>query len=182
MGQKEMMKVVCDQCKLSYCLKHRHPEDHQCQNAAIRNTVKPKESAAGSKAAQAAIARQEQTRSTGSAIGSALRSSASAISNTFNSQVSVPSPFRSPITNSSTSGTRISEDEALARALQESLNGQQGSRSSTNTSTNENSIQAPTTVEEQDRMLALALAESQRESSGQSTTVGNGDKSSCIIN
>jgi len=76
----------------------------------------------------------------------------------------------------------MSEDEALARALQESLNGQQGSRSSTNIATSGNSIQAPRTQEEQDRMLALALAESQRESSGQSATAGNGDKSSCIIN
>ena len=24
--QKEMMKVVCDQCKISFCLKHRHPQ------------------------------------------------------------------------------------------------------------------------------------------------------------
>ena len=24
--QKEMMKVVCDQCRQSFCLKHRHPQ------------------------------------------------------------------------------------------------------------------------------------------------------------
>ena len=76
----------------------------------------------------------------------------------------------------------MSEDEALAQAIQESLNAQQTSNSSTSTSSNQNPIQAPRTQEEQDRMLAQALAESQRESSGQSTTVGNGDKSSCIIN
>jgi len=178
--QKEMMKVVCDQCKISFCLKHRHPQDHQCQNAAVRNTVKPKESAAGSKAAQAAIARQEQTKGTGSSFGSALRSSASAISNTFSGPSQIQSPFRNPITASSTSSSRMSEDEALARAIQESLNAQQSSNSSSNRASNQNPIQAPRTQEEQDRMLAQALAESQREVSGQSTTVGNGDKS-CII-
>jgi len=180
--QKEMMKVVCDQCKLSFCLKHRHPQDHQCQDAAVRNKVSPKDSAAGSKAAQAAIARQQQTRTTGSTIGSALRSSASAISNTFSGQSPIQSPFRTPITTNSASTSRMSEDEALARAIQESLNAQQTSNSSRSTSSNQNPIQAPRTQEEQDRMLAQALAESQRESSGQGTTVGNGDKSSCIIN
>lgn len=28
--QKEMMKVICDQCHQNYCLKHRHPLDHNC--------------------------------------------------------------------------------------------------------------------------------------------------------
>ncbi|XP_019722097.1 AN1-type zinc finger protein 2A isoform X1 [Hippocampus comes] len=29
--QKEMMRVTCDQCHLNYCLKHRHPLDHDCK-------------------------------------------------------------------------------------------------------------------------------------------------------
>ena len=146
----------------------------------MRKTVSPKESAAGSKAAQAAIARQEQTRSTAGSIGSALRSSASAISSTFSGQSPVQSSFRNPITANTTSSSRMSDDEALARAIQESLNTQQSSNSNRNTSSNQTPIQAPRTQEEQDRMLAQALAESQREVSGQGTTVGNGDKS-CII-
>lgn len=32
--QKEMMKVICDQCHKNYCLKHRHPLDHDCSGAA----------------------------------------------------------------------------------------------------------------------------------------------------
>ncbi|XP_048339742.1 AN1-type zinc finger protein 2B isoform X4 [Sphaerodactylus townsendi] len=28
--QREMMKVVCDQCHGNFCLKHRHPLDHDC--------------------------------------------------------------------------------------------------------------------------------------------------------
>uniref|UniRef100_A0A8C3P3I2 AN1-type domain-containing protein n=1 Tax=Cyanoderma ruficeps TaxID=181631 RepID=A0A8C3P3I2_9PASS len=31
--QKEMMKVICDQCHKNYCLKHRHPLDHDCSGA-----------------------------------------------------------------------------------------------------------------------------------------------------
>ncbi|XP_041063003.1 AN1-type zinc finger protein 2A isoform X2 [Carcharodon carcharias] len=29
--QKEMIKVTCDQCHLNFCLKHRHPLDHECK-------------------------------------------------------------------------------------------------------------------------------------------------------
>uniref|UniRef100_A0A8D0HI78 Zinc finger AN1-type containing 2B n=1 Tax=Sphenodon punctatus TaxID=8508 RepID=A0A8D0HI78_SPHPU len=28
--QKEMMKVICEQCRGNFCLKHRHPLDHAC--------------------------------------------------------------------------------------------------------------------------------------------------------
>uniref|UniRef100_A0A8C3HH49 AN1-type domain-containing protein n=1 Tax=Chrysemys picta bellii TaxID=8478 RepID=A0A8C3HH49_CHRPI len=28
--QREMMKVICDQCHGNFCLKHRHPLDHDC--------------------------------------------------------------------------------------------------------------------------------------------------------
>lgn len=31
--QKEMMKVICEQCHKNYCLKHRHPLDHDCSGA-----------------------------------------------------------------------------------------------------------------------------------------------------
>ena len=78
----------------------------------------------------------------------------------------------------------MSEDEALARALQESLNEQQSSGARVTNSTNQNRIQAPRTREEQDLMLAQALAESQREASRNqqqnSASAGSGDKS-CTI-
>jgi hypothetical protein len=175
--QKEMMKVVCDQCKQSFCLKHRHPEDHECQNATVRSSVSPKGSAPTSKAAQAAIARH-QTKTTGSSIGSAIRSSASSASDMLKGQGSIRSYFQSQPT-SSTSTAGLSEDEALARALQESMNEQTGATSS-NTSSNQVTAESPRTVEEQDRMLAQALAESQREASSQRTAAGNGDKSCAI--
>ena len=32
--QKEMIRVTCDQCHSNYCLKHRHPLDHDCKTEA----------------------------------------------------------------------------------------------------------------------------------------------------
>ncbi|KAF2976691.1 hypothetical protein EK904_009218 [Melospiza melodia maxima] len=31
--RKEMMKVLCDQCGSSFCIKHRHPLDHDCRGS-----------------------------------------------------------------------------------------------------------------------------------------------------
>ncbi|XP_063171021.1 AN1-type zinc finger protein 2A [Candoia aspera] len=32
--KKEMMQLVCNQCHQSFCLRHRHPLDHDCQGRA----------------------------------------------------------------------------------------------------------------------------------------------------
>ena len=153
-------------------------QDHDCQNQA--STSQPKASAAASKAAQAAMNRQEQTRNT-STIGSAIRSSASTASNRIMGQSSIRSIFQSqPSQTNSTSTQRVSEDEALARALHDSLNVQQTARSTANSSTAQNTIEAPKTMEEQDLMLAQALAESQREGTRPTTSAGGGDKSCAI--
>jgi len=176
--QKEMMKVVCDQCKQSYCLKHRHPQDHECQDAAVRKSVTPKQSAPSSKAAQAALARQEQGRTASSSIGSAIRSSASSASNMLKGQSSIRSYFQNQ-PSTSASNQMMNEDEALARALQESMNEQQN-QSTSAAASSQNTIEAPRSAEEQDLMLAQALAESQRDTTRQSSSAGIGDKSCCI--
>ncbi|XP_016157297.1 PREDICTED: AN1-type zinc finger protein 2A isoform X4 [Ficedula albicollis] len=31
--RKEMMKLVCEQCGGSFCIKHRHPLDHDCKGS-----------------------------------------------------------------------------------------------------------------------------------------------------
>ncbi|XP_040430646.1 AN1-type zinc finger protein 2A isoform X3 [Cygnus olor] len=31
--RKEMMKVVCEQCNGNFCIKHRHPLDHDCKGS-----------------------------------------------------------------------------------------------------------------------------------------------------
>ena len=138
-----------------------------------------------SKAAQAAIARQQQAGNS-SSVGSAMRATAASASNRIMGQSSIRSFFQNqPSQNRMASQGAMSEDEALARALQESLNEQQSSGARVTNSTNQNRIQAPRTREEQDLMLAQALAESQREASRNqqqqnSASAGSGDKS-CTI-
>lgn len=155
-----------------------HFQDHECQDAAVRKSVTPKQSAPSSKAAQAALARQEQGRATSNSISSAIRSSASSASNMLKGQSSIRSFFQNQ-PSTSASNQMLSEDEALARALQESMNEQQN-QSTSAAASSQNTIEAPRSAEEQDLMLAQALAESQRDTTRQSSSAGNGDKSCCI--
>ena len=52
---KEVVPVICDDCGLNFCLKHRHVQDHQCQG---------KKGAVKERMLNAALARQQNAKST----------------------------------------------------------------------------------------------------------------------
>jgi len=181
--QTEFIKVECDQCKQNFCLKHRHPTDHQCQG-------KPSPSAAtgsaSSRAAQAALARQQQQRQqqqqqTTAGLTAAIRSTASNTSNRIANMFQQQQlQQQQPVGNSrQTVNGQLSEDEALARALQASINESHPSGEQQSTAGGASGLRAPTTREEQDRMLAQALAESER--AANRTTSNNSNNKSCGI-
>lgn len=138
--QKELVPVLCRDCNTNFCLKHRHPQDHQCKGP----------SGNVSKTAEAAIARQ--------AIGASAQS--------------VKHVKATPVSVSAIQG-QMSEDEALSRALQESLA--------------DNKPEGPTrslTLEEEDEMLARAIAESERDHSSRSnqrTSTETSSKDKCAV-
>ncbi|XP_071452840.1 AN1-type zinc finger protein 2A-like [Hetaerina americana] len=90
--QKELIPVLCRDCKLNYCLKHRHPQDHQCKGSPGSNL---------SKAGEAAIFRTAKQ--------------ASGPSTSKSPRNIRPAPPLSAIQG------QMSEDEALSRALAASL-------------------------------------------------------------
>jgi len=129
---RELIKIDCNQCELNFCLKHRHPQDHECSGKSTRPT---------SDAAKAAIARQERPNQN------------QGIAKYFQRQPVVNPP---PRPNAAQIQGNLSEDEALARALQASLgNGQPQAAAGSGNS-------QAMTQEEQDRMLALALAQGEQ--------------------
>ncbi|KFM77539.1 AN1-type zinc finger protein 2B, partial [Stegodyphus mimosarum] len=134
--QKEVIRITCDICSRSYCLKHRHPIDHKCQEQKMTPAQ-----AAGA----AAIARVQNLKKS----RFPWSSNQTCASNVEKKQVT-PLPEVSVV--SSVQG-RLSEDEALALALQKSMN-----------ETKPKNVQ-----EEEDRLLAQALANCERETVSSST-------------
>ncbi|KAF4523210.1 hypothetical protein B566_EDAN011747 [Ephemera danica] len=132
---KEVVPVVCPECRLNFCLRHRHTQDHKCEGhqAAARN-----------RATAAAAARQSSSGV------SAMSAAASAASRLFSK------PTTKAVTPVAAIQGTMSEDEALARALQESMLSTNPSVSAAEGNTN-------MSQEEADRLLALAIAESERE-------------------
>nr|CAG4641082.1 EOG090X0APF [Eulimnadia texana] len=145
--QKELVPIVCNQCKLNYCLKHRHPTDHSCGGNNPAN-----------KAREAALARASASTSSSSVAGNT-----GGIASWFSSQQQ-----RRP--NITAIQGSMSEDEALARALQASL--QQSEKSPKDQQ------------EEADRLLALSLQQAESGRSQPATTASPSAASSndkCIV-
>lgn len=136
--QKEMIPVLCSECKINFCLKHRHPVDHACDPRSARI---PKS--------------MQSLTSSASASVSSIRSSAAAAASSASRKIG--QLFKPQTTTATTA--HMDEDEALARAIQASLI--ETSQASTGSAAAES---APTSLlqEEEDRQLAQAIAESQR--------------------
>ncbi|XP_006001773.1 AN1-type zinc finger protein 2A [Latimeria chalumnae] len=145
--QKEMIRVTCDQCCLNFCLRHRHPLDHNCSSD--EHTL--------SKAGNAALMRTQATSTTTSNKGSTRPTPNSVQANLRPPQNSV---HRSSQGTSRQGGILptvslqggMSEEEALQRALSLSL-----------ADSGKNSSQSNSCQEEEDSALARALAASEEE-------------------
>ncbi|XP_074949323.1 AN1-type zinc finger protein 2B isoform X2 [Phalacrocorax aristotelis] len=142
--QKEMMKVICDQCHKNYCLKHRHPLDHDCSGAG-----RPL-----SKAGHAAVARAQASSRTVAASSSGAAQPANNPSSPAFARggraAALQTPSTSPPAVMLQNG--LSEEEALQRALEMSL-----------AESAHSSAHPPSTQEEEDLALAQALSASEAE-------------------
>lgn len=156
--QKEMMKVICEQCHKNYCLKHRHPLDHDCTGAG-----RPL-----SKAGHAALTRaQASPPQTGGTSSSAARPAGSPPCPAPARGVGAAMPqVRSTSPPAAVLQNGLSEEEALQRALEMSL-----------AESARGSAQPPSTQEEEDLALAQALSASEAEYQQQQRQ-GHGSKPS----
>ncbi|XP_053084517.1 AN1-type zinc finger protein 2A isoform X3 [Pangasianodon hypophthalmus] len=149
--QKEMIRVTCDECHLNYCLKHRHPLDHDC-----KTDGKPV-----SKSGHAALMRA-QGASSSSAAGSSIIGSSTGVGRTARAQNSsaqrtpapsvVPPAAQNVIPSSASYQAGLTEEQALQRALEMSL-----------AETARHTPPALSPQEQEDLALAQALAASEEE-------------------
>ncbi|XP_030202573.1 AN1-type zinc finger protein 2A isoform X5 [Gadus morhua] len=126
--QKEMIRVTCDQCHLNYCLKHRHPLDHDCKtdgkpssksgNAALsRAQGVPSHSASGSSSSSQGLSRPA---SYSASTASARSNNSGSASRRIPTSVSAPSA-QNVIPASASFQAGLTEEQALQRALEMSL-------------------------------------------------------------
>ncbi|XP_059583541.1 AN1-type zinc finger protein 2B isoform X2 [Alligator mississippiensis] len=146
--QREMMPVLCEQCRRNFCLKHRHPLDHDCAGAA-RAPV--------SRAGHAALARAQAAAASSKAAAASIRGASSrappspAPPASGSGGRTAPAP-RSTSPPAVALQNGLSEEEALQRALAMSL-----------AEAAPGSAQAPSVQEDEDLALAQALSASEEE-------------------
>ncbi|XP_016042199.1 AN1-type zinc finger protein 2B isoform X3 [Erinaceus europaeus] len=133
--QREMMKLTCDRCGRNFCIKHRHPLDHDCSG----------ETHPTSRAGLAAISRA-QSQASSSTFSSPSRTLPSSTSPSSRTAAQSPSRTASPVVALQNG---LTEDEALQRALELSLE--------------ETKLPVPSSQEEEDLALAQALSASEAE-------------------
>lgn len=182
--KKELVPCICDNCHLNFCLTHRHTADHDCKGP--QKSTQP-----ASKAAAAAAARAGGSSSNNSSSGQ------SKISNFFTGPFKTEHPRPSqpsaaaaaainrqsgrgttpgrPLLAPSNPNAGMSEDEALAAALAASM---------ADSSLQSSDVPGQNlTSEEEDRMLAQALQESERlaRQQGQGQTAGGERDKNCSL-
>nr|XP_020647668.1 AN1-type zinc finger protein 2B isoform X2 [Pogona vitticeps] len=152
--QREMMKVLCDQCHGNFCLKHRHPLDHDCKGTGHSL----------SKAGNAAIARAQKSAkapaSTTSSSGAVKSLANLPTSSRATEMAGIPQPQSTPPPAVALQNG-LSEEEALQRALEMSL----AEVATTQPQPHRYSTRAALlgTQEEEDLALARALSASEEE-------------------
>ncbi|XP_053213754.1 LOW QUALITY PROTEIN: AN1-type zinc finger protein 2A-like [Panonychus citri] len=129
--KKELIPITCDVCRKNFCLKHRNPLDHKCTT----RENKPNGSNTGNWSNWSNLSKSGEA---------ALRRIQAATSSVTNSTFGHSENRTSGIANQQKSSSRVksvqgdyTEDEALAWALQQSLN-DQSSRAALRGSTRSN--------------------------------------------
>ncbi|XP_028597440.2 AN1-type zinc finger protein 2B isoform X1 [Podarcis muralis] len=113
--QREMMKVLCDQCHGNFCLKHRHPLDHDCTGPG--HSLSKAGSAAIARAQKPAKAPTSTTPNNGATRAAAALPTSSRASEMARAPP-LPQSISPPVVALQNG---LSEEEALQRALEMSL-------------------------------------------------------------
>lgn len=163
--KRELVPVVCDSCRKNYCLRHRHPQDHKCSTVITQHS-RILSNSVTRQAPKAVTSKSKPQQTSLSVLGRDLDRARR--DRTAQSSPGKPVKTSNPQT--------LSEDEALALAIQASLS-ESSPQDKTSTSL--------TQQEEEDRALAQAIADSERlthESRGQRlTNRGQDDGRLCTI-
>ena len=182
--KKELVACICDVCKLNFCLAHRHPADHSCQGpqaardraaaaASARATSHTSASSGGQSGISNFFSGPFRQAGSGGQVGQSRgQVSASAAAALNRQEGRGVTPGRPQVARTANGG--MSEDEALAAALAASLGGApEAGRGE----------EPRSASEEEDRQLAMALAESERmaRGGGQRPAATTGGDKSCSV-
>ncbi|XP_078481947.1 uncharacterized protein LOC100182904 isoform X1 [Ciona intestinalis] len=167
--QHELMPVICNDCRLNYCLRHRHPIDHNCKG--FQGTGRSVSSAGAAAAKRVSANGPSTSRQRNNAARPVAKAPQQTLLHGLGKELDRERRERQQ-SNIRSMQANLSEDEALARALQ--------------LSQMESKSDKPMTQEEKDLALARQLQaqeeeERRRRRGGQGQRNNSSSESSCKI-
>uniref|UniRef100_A0A0B7AZ97 AN1-type domain-containing protein n=1 Tax=Arion vulgaris TaxID=1028688 RepID=A0A0B7AZ97_9EUPU len=148
--KREIVPVACATCRLNFCFHHRHTQDHNCKG--FQNSGK-----SVSNAGVAAILRAQQVSKKSSSSQSTLVTQSTDHNQPEASKIHSDDAKAAVEVNLSSLQGSLSEEDALAMALQMSMN--------TSAGQDLDHSERMTDQEREDSLLALTLAISEQEAS-----------------
>ncbi|XP_070552498.1 AN1-type zinc finger protein 2B-like [Ptychodera flava] len=156
--QRELIPVVCDSCRLNFCLKHRHQQDHKCEGFQGSGRLVSSAGAAAIKRAQMGNS-SGQLRKAGLAMHTGKQSPSIKPADLDRERREREQRRTHQVNTVYSLQAGMSEDEAMSRALQMSLaDSEKNNHVRNSTRADSSSLQ-----EEEDLALAQALAASEEE-------------------
>lgn len=163
--EKELIELLCGDCRMNYCLKHRHASDHNCSRkyANSSSSSGARQTSASSTAAAAAMQRF---------MNNSVKNMSNGLNKTTNFVQKLITPNNTPSTTPTNSAGRsaahvqggLNEDEALALAIHQSLNPTANPPVAQPTTASQGSRNSPITIgDDEDADLARAIELSKRE-------------------
>ncbi|XP_076043325.1 AN1-type zinc finger protein 2B-like isoform X2 [Oratosquilla oratoria] len=159
---KEVVPVQCDSCKLNFCLRHRHTTDHDCQGPKTRQE---RTALAALKRNQGNVRKGLKTSGPSgckdSGGSSSRTSQPNGIRRYFSPESTGPRPTGNVPARAASAAAiqgNLSEDEALARAMAQSLQSASNSKAVERSSPSGPGTGTP--QDDEDAMLAQAIAAS----------------------
>lgn len=169
--QKDLIYLECKDCRSKFCIKHRHPTDHLCSGSTIKNNLVDNWNSFKGSCSTSAVSGYDKIMNKAQQISksgqAALNRLASTGDKRNNNNIITNT---GPANNSNALGNlqgNISEQEALAIAIQESTS-QQNSK---------NNPKKPALQVQEDEALARAIQESMLDSNRNQ----NGLKDNCMV-
>lgn len=171
--QKDLIYIECTDCMHKFCVKHRHPNDHQCvkptRSTIMSNQLSNNWNTFKGSCSSSANSGFEVIKNTARQINRSGQAAIDRITNNRNNDRAASSSRPANTLVADIQGN-LSEQEALAIAIADSKSHQNGAPTS----------QTPSTEEEESLALARALHESQLDARRRQTANSQA-KESCIL-
>lgn len=164
--QKDLIYLECKDCRLKFCIKHRHPSDHSCSGPAFAANLTDNWKSFKGSCSSGATSSFEQIKRTAQQISKSGQAALNRLATNQSNSSSSSSNRGQPVVRSLQGN--ISEQEALAIALSESK-------------LNNRHVNGTSQQEDEDQALARAIHESQMEANRQNHNTQAALKDSCVL-